>query len=55
MKEEKIIEQLENFIEESYFYDNEYPDFKIINADCLLDFIKCLKDNYLKKKGRKYL
>lgn len=46
MKEEKIFEQLEDFIEKNWFYDNEEPDSKIINVDYLLDFIEWLKNNY---------
>lgn len=44
MKKERIFEELENFIEESWFYDNEEPDLKVINADYLKDFIKWLKN-----------
>ncbi len=44
MKKEKIFEELENFIEKSWFCDNEEPDLKVINADYLKDFVKWLKN-----------
>lgn len=44
MENEKIFDELEDFIEKAWFYDNEEPNFKIINVDQLLDFIKWLKN-----------
>lgn len=42
---EKIFTNLEDFIEKSWFYDNE--DYtKVVNVDRLNDFIKWLKNNY---------
>lgn len=44
MENEKIFDELEDFIEKSWFYDNEEPNFKIISVNQLLDFIKWLKN-----------
>ena len=43
-EKEKIFLELRDFIDKSWYYDNEEPDLKIINADSLLDFIKWLEN-----------
>lgn len=41
---ERIFFELKDFINKSWFYDNEKPDNKIINVDQLLDFIDYLEN-----------
>lgn len=42
-KEEKIFYELKDFINKSWFYDNEESNCKLINVDSLLDFINWLE------------
>ena len=42
MDNEKIFYELRDFIDKSWFYDNE-EDCRLINADQLLDFIEWLE------------
>lgn len=44
MDNEKIFNNLYDFIEKSWFYDNE-DHCKIINVDYLINFIKWLENN----------
>lgn len=43
MSEEKIFHELRDFIDKSWFYDNEEEDCRLINADSLLVFIEWLE------------
>lgn len=44
MKNLEIFESLYDFIEKSWFYDNEEEDCRLLNADSLIDFIKWLEN-----------
>ena len=43
MDNEKIFYELRDFIDKSWFYDNEEENCRLINADYLLDFIEWLE------------
>lgn len=43
MDNEKIFYELRDFIDKSWFYDNEEEDCRLINVDYLLDFIEWLE------------